>query len=340
MNQIATTILSDTTLLKVRNLHCTFESNRRTSLFGQHSLVHAVNGVSFDITPGEAFALVGESGCGKSTIAKSILNIVSPSEGSVEFYDQELVGLSDSNWKPLRQKIQYVFQDPLGALDPRMTILDQVIEPLIIHHLHGPDERLQLAKDLLQSVGLQSSQLNKFPHELSGGQRQRVVLARALILKPELLICDEPISALDVSIQAQIVNLLQQLRSDMGLTLLFISHDLSIVSHLCDRVAVMYLGQIVEMGATQNIFGNPQHPYTQALISAIPKAEQSTKSKRINLIGEPPSPEKPPTGCHFHPRCRRATQRCSEENPTLQSNLEGHAVACFEAKTHIQEIFK
>ncbi|MEH6578029.1 MAG: ABC transporter ATP-binding protein [Amphritea sp.] len=338
MNQQATTVLSDTPLLKVRNLHCAFKSSKRSSLFGPYTLIHAVNGVNFDISPGEAFGLVGESGCGKSTTAKLILNMARVSEGSVEFRDQELVGLSDKAWKPLRQKMQYVFQDPLGALDPRMTILDQVIEPLIIHHLHDADKRRQLAQELLHSVGLQSGQLNKFPHELSGGQRQRVVLARALILQPELLVCDEPISALDVSIQAQIVNLLQQLRRDMGLTLLFISHDLSIVSHLCDRVAVMYLGQIVEMGPAKQIFSDPRHPYTQALISAIPKAEPGAECERITLSGEPPSPADPPAGCRFNPRCWMATERCREQVPALESDHSGHAVACFEAKIHVKEV--
>ncbi|MFC6671880.1 ATP-binding cassette domain-containing protein [Marinobacterium aestuariivivens] len=260
MNSIVTSETSGTPLLRIRDLHCAFKSSKGSSLFGPRPLIHAVNGVSFDIQPGEAFGVVGESGCGKSTTAKLVLNMARASEGSVQYRGQELTDLSDAAWKPLRQKLQYVFQDPLGALDPRMRVLDQVIEPLIIHQQHDNATRRQLAEELLHSVGLQSSQLGKYPHELSGGQRQRVVLARALILKPELLICDEPISALDVSIQAQIVNLLQRLRHEMGLTLLFISHDLSVVRHLCDRVAVMYLGQIVEMGPARQLFLPPAIP--------------------------------------------------------------------------------
>lgn len=338
MNQQVVTPLPNAPLLTVRNLHCAFKSGKRQGLFGPHSLIHAVNGVSFDILPGEAFGLVGESGCGKSTTAKLLLNMAKVREGSIVYRGQELVGLSDKAWKPLRRKMQYVFQDPLGALDPRMKILDQVIEPLIIHKLHDRDKRRELAEEILICVGLQSSHFIKYPHELSGGQRQRVVMARALILQPELLVCDEPISALDVSIQAQIVNLLQDLRRDMGLTLLFISHDLSVVSHLCDRVAVMYLGQIVEMGSAKQIFSAPRHPYTQALLSAIPKADPGAKNERITLTGEPPSPADPPSGCRFNPRCHLATDRCRSENPVLEGDGRVHAVACFEAIIPLKEV--
>ncbi|UTW13174.1 ABC transporter ATP-binding protein [Marinobacterium rhizophilum] len=338
MNRIVTPDAPSAPLLRVRNLHCTFKSNKPGRLFGPRPLIHAVNGVSFDIQPGEAFGVVGESGCGKSTTAKLVLNMARASEGSVQYRGQELIGLSDAQWKPLRQKLQYVFQDPLGALDPRMQVLDQVIEPLTIHQLHDGTRRRRIAEELLQSVGLQSGQLHKYPHELSGGQRQRVVLARALILKPELLICDEPISALDVSIQAQVVNLLQQLRRDMGLTLLFISHDLSVVRHLCDRVAVMYLGQIVEMGPARQLFSAPRHPYTQALISAIPKADPSARRDHISLTGEPPSPADPPAGCRFHPRCRLATERCRQHMPELRVDGGHHAVACFEARIPVEEV--
>lgn len=325
-------------LLQVSDLRCAFKSSKRKGLFGPHHLIHAVNGVSFEVHAGEAFGLVGESGCGKSTTAKLVLNMARASGGSVLYREQELVGLSHQAWKPLRRKLQYVFQDPLGALDPRMTVLDQVIEPLIIHELHDRDKQRELAAQLLHNVGLQDHQLRKYPHELSGGQRQRVVLARALILEPELLICDEPISALDVSIQAQIVNLLQELRRSMGLTLLFISHDLSVVRHLCERVAVMYLGQIVEMGPAKQLFNEPRHPYTQALISAIPKADPGARSERITLSGEPPSPADPPAGCRFNPRCALATERCRNEVPNLVQSRDGHAVACFEAKIPVTEV--
>lgn len=338
MNQPIVTQLSNTPLLTVRNLHCAFKSGKRQGLFGPHTLIHAVNGVSFDVMPGEAFGLVGESGCGKSTTAKLLLNMAKVREGTITYRGQELVGLSDKEWKPLRRKMQYVFQDPLGALDPRMKILDQVIEPLIIHKLHDRNKQREMAEELLTRVGLQSGHFIKYPHELSGGQRQRVVMARALILEPELLVCDEPISALDVSIQAQIVNLLQDLRREMGLTLLFISHDLSIVSHLCDRVAVMYLGQIVEIGSAKQIFNAPRHPYTQALLSAIPKADPGAKSERITLTGEPPSPADPPSGCRFHPRCSQVTDRCRIENPVLEGDAQVHAVACFEARIPLKEV--
>lgn len=338
MNRIVTSDTPAAPLLSIRNLHCAFKSSKPGRLFGPRPLIHAVNGVSFDIQPGEAFGVVGESGCGKSTTAKLVLNMAKAREGSVLYRGQELIGLSDAQWKPLRQKLQYVFQDPLGALDPRMKVLDQVIEPLIIHQLHDKGPVRRRAEALLQSVGLQSCQLNKYPHELSGGQRQRVVLARALILDPELLICDEPISALDVSIQAQIINLLQQLRREMGLTLLFISHDLSVVRHLCDRVAVMYLGQIVEMGPADQLFSAPRHPYTQALISAIPKADPKARRDHITLTGEPPSPAEPPDGCRFHPRCRLATERCRQQMPALQVDHRHHAVACFEARIPAEEV--
>ncbi|GGO84223.1 ABC transporter ATP-binding protein [Marinobacterium nitratireducens] len=325
-------------LLSVRDLRCSFKGGTRSRLFGPLKRIQAVNGVSFDVLPGEAFGIVGESGCGKSTTAKLILNMANASAGSVRLRDQELLGLDDSAWKPLRRKLQYVFQDPLGALDPRMRVLDQVIEPLCIHQLHAPATRRRLAAELLQSVGLQPGQHGKYPHELSGGQRQRVVLARALILQPELLICDEPISALDVSIQAQIVNLLQSLRRELGLTLLFISHDLSVVHHLCDRVAVMYLGRIVETGPARQLFSTPRHPYTQALVSAIPHTAQASPHARIVLTGEPPSPAQPPDGCAFHPRCAMASDRCRQDTPALTDDGTGQAVACFEARLDLREV--
>lgn len=318
-------------LIEVQNLQCTFQTNHRDHLFGPRKLVQAVSGVDFDIRPGEAFGLVGESGCGKSTTAKLILNMATASEGEVRYRGNSLLGLSNAEWKPLRRKLQYVFQDPLGALDPRISILNQVIEPLSIHRISDAGKRRELAETMLQTVGIRSNQFAKYPHELSGGQRQRVVLARALILEPEVLICDEPISALDVSIQAQIINLLQQLRREMGLTLLFISHDLSVVHHLCDRVAVMYLGRIVEIGTSESIFRSPRHPYTKALISAIPKAAPGTTTSRIELDGEPPSPIDPPNGCRFHPRCSFATARCREQAPQHVETEIGHSVACFEA---------
>lgn len=318
-------------LVAVRNAHCVFNTDQRETFFGPTKKLHAVSGVSFDVRRGEVFGVVGESGCGKSTTAKLILNMAAASSGEITFDGQPLLGLSDTDWKPLRRRIQYVFQDPLGALDPRMVILDQVIEPLTIHGIGTHEERKTRASEILELVGLRPHQFSKYPHELSGGQRQRVVLARALILEPELLICDEPISALDVSIQAQIINLLQKLRREMGLTIMFISHDLSVVRHLCDRLAVMYLGKIVEQGPADAVFANPRHPYTQALISAIPVPEPDAKSSRIFLQGEPPSPMDPPSGCRFHPRCHLADRTCKTAEPEERTMTLGHEVACFMA---------
>ncbi|WP_375740162.1 ABC transporter ATP-binding protein [Pseudomonas boanensis] len=333
-----TPISPDRPLLEVADLRCAYPGNTCNRLFAPRQWVHAVNSVSFDIQPGEAFGLVGESGCGKSTTAKLILSMARASAGSVRYRGEELIGRSEADWIALRQRLQYVFQDPLGALDPRMTVLDQVIEPLTIHRLHDRARRRELAQALMQSVGLLPGQMTKYPHELSGGQRQRVVLARALVLEPELLVCDEPISALDVSIQAQIVNLLQQLRRERGLTLLFISHDLSVVRHLCDRVAVMYLGRIVEMGRANELFRAPRHPYTRALVSAIPTLDPGSPNQRLLLPGEPPSPANPPTGCAFHPRCSQATDRCRQQQPELEGDSRHRAVACFHAEATAREV--
>lgn len=320
-----------TPLVEVKDAHCVFTTGKRESLFGPLIKLHAVSGVSFEIRRGEVFGVVGESGCGKSTTAKIILNMARASEGKITFDGTPLLTLSDTDWKPLRRRIQYVFQDPLGALDPRMVVLSQVVEPLIIHDIGPSADRRKRAGDMLELVGLRQHQFSKYPHELSGGQRQRVVLARALVLEPELLICDEPISALDVSIQAQIINLLQKLRREMGLTMMFISHDLSVVRHLCDRLAVMYLGKIVEQGPADEIFADPRHPYTQALISAIPVPEPGSKSIRIALKGEPPSPINPPQGCRFHPRCALAGPECKATEPADLNVGPGHIAACIKA---------
>lgn len=318
-------------LVAVRNARCSFTTSQKESIFGPYKKLHAVSDVSFEVQRGEVFGVVGESGCGKSTTAKIILNMATVSGGDVRYMGKSVVGLSDRAWHPLRKEIQYVFQDPLSALDPRMTVLKQVIEPLIIHHIGSPSEHPAKAEAMLEQVGLRPNQFHKYPHELSGGQRQRVVLARALILEPELLICDEPISALDVSIQAQIINLLQRLRREMGLTIMFISHDLSVVRHLCDRVAVMYLGKIVEQGPADSVFLSPAHPYTRALISAIPIPMPGGGSNRITLQGEPPSPIDPPPGCRFNPRCALATEQCRANEPQDINVGHKHIAACFEA---------
>jgi len=318
-------------LVSVRDAECVFATGQRDGLFGPAKMLHAVSGVSFDIRKGEAFGVVGESGCGKSTTAKIILNMAKPAAGEITFEGKSLIGLSDAEWKPLRRRIQYVFQDPLGALDPRMMVLKQVIEPMTIHGIGSRADRTARAARMLETVGIRAHQLAKYPHELSGGQRQRVVLARALILDPDLLICDEPISALDVSIQAQIINLLKKLRAQTGLTMMFISHDLNIVRHICDRIAVMYLGKIVEQGPTDAVFAKPRHPYTQALISAIPVPDPTAVSKRIQLDGEPPSPIDPPEGCRFHPRCRLADTACKAAEPQPREVGTGHMAACIKA---------
>lgn len=315
-------------LLSVRNLRLTF-SDGFGGWFGNRRHVHAVYGVSFDVRHGEVLGIVGESSSGKSSVAKSILNIHPPTSGQVVFDGEDLDTLSPREWRDIRRDIQYVFQDPLGALDPRMTVLSQVIEPLTIHNIGNIIERRRQAQDLLEAVGLMAESYDKYPHELSGGQRQRVVLARALILKPKLLICDEPVSALDVSIQAQVIQLLEELKKTFDLTIMFISHDLSLIRYFCDTMVVMYLGRIVESGSTEEMFAYPRHPYTQALISAIPIAEPGLKHDVIALQGEPPNPFNPPTGCHFHPRCGLKETLCQAVYPDLEPvGGNGRLVAC------------
>jgi oligopeptide/dipeptide ABC transporter ATP-binding protein len=288
----------------------------------------AVDGVSFSVNKGETFGIVGESGCGKSTIARLVLNIDAPTSGSVVFKDRQISGLPPGEWRQLRRQMQYVFQDPLGALDPRMKVLDQVAEPLLIHNIADISERRDKAAEILRSMDLQDHTFYRYPFELSGGQRQRVVLARALVLEPELLVCDEPVSALDVSIQAQVINLLAELTKRLGLTMVFISHDLSIVRHVCERVAVMYLGKIVELARGELLFDSPAHPYTQALLSAIPIPEPGLKRERTLLKGDPPSPIDLPPGCRFHTRCHQTRQVCTQSIPELKPLRDGQVVAC------------
>lgn len=316
-----------TASLEVDHLSFRFDLGRAT-LFGQQRFLHAVNDVTFQIQPGETLGLVGESGCGKSTMAKVLIGVHKPDRGYVKLNGTNLKSLSPKGWREFRQKIQYVFQDPLGSLDPRMPALNQVIEPLTIHRIGTPRERREKTIKLLEQIGVQEIHHAKYPHQLSGGQRQRIVLARALILDPGVLVCDEPVSSLDVSIQAQVINLLRQVRKEFGLTILFISHDLSVVRHLCHRVAVMYLGRIVELAECKELFASPRHPYTQALISAIPIPDPELKRSRQYLEGEPPSLLNPPSGCHFHPRCSIAEPRCSQIVPELKTLNNGIQVAC------------
>lgn len=301
---------------------------RKGKFFRKHANLKAVDGVSFSVNKGEAFGIVGESGCGKSTIARLVLNIDTPTSGTVVFKGRQISGLSPGEWRKLRQQMQYVFQDPLGALDPRMKIFDQVAEPLLIHNVAGVSEGRDKTAEILRSMDLKDYTFNRYPFELSGGQRQRVVLARALVLEPELLVCDEPVSALDVSIQAQVINLLAELTKRLGLTMIFISHDLSIVRHVCERVAVMYLGKIVELAEGDLLFDGPAHPYTQALLSAIPIPEPGLNRQRTLLKGDPPSPINLPPGCRFHTRCHLTKPVCKEQSPELKSLRNGQWVAC------------
>lgn len=314
-------------LLSVHELTRHYAIRTSAGLFGGRAVLKAVDGVSFDIPRGGVLGLVGESGCGKSTTAKLVLGHLAPTQGSVFFDGKPVPVKRGGDWQRLRRRMQMIYQDPLGALDRRLPIQTQIGEPFEIHHpTMKKAERLQRAAELMESVGLRPYQAGSYPHELSGGQRQRVVIARALALEPELLVCDEPVSALDVSIQAQVLNLLNDLRARTGFAALFISHDLKVVRQMADRVAVMYLGRIVEEGAPEEVFHSPLHPYTQALVSASPSPHKRNRT-RIILQGDPPNPVNVPSGCPFHPRCLVAQARCHNEVPVLRRDA-GRAVAC------------
>jgi oligopeptide transport system ATP-binding protein len=319
-------------LLEVNDLKVHFDLPRRLLSRDPAGTVKAVDGVSFSVQRGETLGVVGESGCGKSTTGLAVLRMVDISGGSVILDGQDITTVKGEPLRLLRRKMQMIYQDPFGALDPRMRVLDIIGEPLLVHKLvRNKAEYRKEVLEVMDLVGLNPKMAERYPHEFSGGQRQRIGIARALAARPELIICDEPVSALDVSIQAQIINLLEDLQKKLGLTYLFIAHDLAVVRHICDRVMVMYLGHVVEIADSEELYKNPQHPYTQALLAAIPIPDPRAEVQRAvepTLKGEVPSPVNPPSGCPFHPRCKHASEVCKQQAPQLAATGDRHAVSC------------
>ena len=318
--------MSDT-LLRVEDLKIYYPV--AGSGFGKKEFVKAVDGVTFEVKKGEVFGIVGESGCGKSTLGRGVCKLENLTSGHVYLDGEDITEYNDRRMRSIRKKVQMVFQDPYASLNPRMSVFDIIAEPLLVHHLY--QDKADLEKkvlDLLHRVGLDDYHANRYPHEFSGGQRQRIGIARALAVEPSLIIADEPVSALDVSIQAQVLNLLNELKHDLDLTYIFVAHDLSVVEYISDRVGVMYLGNFVEVGEKEKIYSNPMHPYTQALLSAVPVPDPTAKRERILLEGSIPSAHKPPTGCKFHTRCQKCMECCKTQAPERYEVDDGHYVYC------------
>ncbi|HNV35178.1 MAG TPA: ABC transporter ATP-binding protein [Bacillota bacterium] len=320
--------MTTTPLLKVENLVKHFPITRGVLRKRQVAAVRAVDGISFYVNKGETLGLVGESGCGKSTTGKVIIRLEEPTSGKAYYDGKDIFALSRERMREIRRELQMVFQDPYASLNPRMQVGEIIAEPLIVHNLASGKAREDRVVELLETVGLNATHARRYPHEFSGGQRQRIGVARALAVNPQMIICDEPVSALDVSIQAQVINLLQDLQRKMGLTYLFIAHDLSVVKHISNRIAVMYLGKIVEMSSKDDLFANPMHPYTEALLSAIPVPDPDYAKNRIILEGDVPSPISPPSGCRFHTRCRYVMDICKVEEPEFVDLGGAHYCAC------------
>lgn len=318
--------MTETPLLEVKNLKKHYEVSR--GLFKPKFIVKAVDDISFSIKKGETFALVGESGCGKSTTGRTLLRLTDATSGEVRYKGEDMMSLPYEKMRSLRRELQMVFQDPYASLNPKMTVKEILMEPLRVHKKYPPEERLQKIIEILEIVGLSKAHLDRHPNEFSGGQRQRIGIARAVILNPDFIVADEPVSALDVSVQSQVINLMLELQKKFGLTYLFISHDLSVIEHMTDRVAVMYLGKIVELADTEELFKNPKHPYTQALISAVPVSHPKEVKERIVLTGDVPNPANPPSGCTFHTRCPFAIEKCKSVAPALTEVADGHVTSC------------